>query len=456
MNTIITTISKLIAIPIISILTFAGYSIPTKNSVSVDLPKSNTLQVKGFNPSGGGTYRLRTSAASTDTTIQLSSFKEPVSNIPYTMSYLNTSVGYGTLDPQQPTKSEFISFTGITQNSDGTAILTGVTRGLSRSYPYTASSTLRQSHSGQSIFILSDSPQLFNEYAVKRNDETITGDWHAPTPATDNSIAIRSYVDGKVFGGIGNASETATGTVQIATALQTASSTTNGTLGRLVIPSSLATSTYNAATAGLKVVVTQNNGKIDQNFISIPSLSEVTLTGTTTIQATTTINGYVPQAVVASSSLSTSGSTSFSLSGINYTSDASRILIMASTTHLTGTSGLGITFNGDTNNDYIRYYGPDGSTTANPSLDIFGTYLSGGGKVYITIDVNNATGSPKYMTISGVFRNLTDQKVWATTTAAVWMRPEPINSITVTSVTANALNSGFIKVIAPTTGPSNP
>lgn len=224
-----------------------------------------------YNPSGGGTYRLQSSVGTTNTTVPLSSFKEPISNIPYTMSYLNSSIMYGTLDPQT-SRSEFISFTGITQNSDGTAILTGVTRGLGRSYPYTASSTLRQAHSGQSIFILSDSPQHFEEYGVLQNDQTITGDWHAPTPATDNSIATRAYVDGKTFGGIGGASETATGTVEIATSIEAASSTTNGSLGRLALPASLATSTYNSATAALRVVVTKNSGKIDDNFISTSTL----------------------------------------------------------------------------------------------------------------------------------------------------------------------------------------
>jgi hypothetical protein len=282
MNTLITLIAKIIVAPLIFTLSIAGYDVQ-RNIVPTPTitPKVQTLG--SYNPSGGGTYRLRTTAGSTDTQIQLSSFKEPVSNIAYTMTVLNSSVGYGTLDPQT-SKSEFISFTGIIQNSDGTAILTGVTRGLARSYPYTASSTLRQPHAGQSIFILSDSPQHFNEYAVKQNDETITGDWKVGSPINATSIANRNYVDGKIFGGIGNASETATGTVQIATGLQTASSTSNGTLGRLVIPASLSTSTYNSATAPLKVVVTQNSGKIDDNFISTSTLfTNLSLATTTNI-----------------------------------------------------------------------------------------------------------------------------------------------------------------------------
>jgi len=311
MQTILTSISKILVIPLVGVLSLAGYSLTPTNQIENYVPAIASLQQQvsdlggqvrlgAYNPTGGATYRLQSSIGTTDTTIKLSSFKEPVSQIPYTMSYLNTSVAYGTLDPQQPTRSEFISFTGITQNADGTATLTGVSRGMSRSYPYTASTTLRQTHSGQSIFILSDSPQHFAEYAVKQNDETITGDWKVPTPANATSIVNRNYVDGVAFGGIGGASETATGTVEIATGLEIASSTTNGTLGRLAIPASLATSTYNSATAGLKVIVTQNDGKIDSNFLPsniVTTSGNNTFTGVNTFSTTTatsTMIGSMP------------------------------------------------------------------------------------------------------------------------------------------------------------------
>lgn len=163
-----------------------------------------TFTLGAFNSSGGGTYRLKASVGLTDTTINLASFKEPVSNTPYTMSYLNTSIGYGTIEPQIPGRSEFISFTGITQNSDGSAQLTGVSRGLSRSVGNTgciASTTLAVRHSGQSAFILSDSPCFFSEYAVKRNDESITGSWSFPTPTVASNAATKSWVEGIVNGG---------------------------------------------------------------------------------------------------------------------------------------------------------------------------------------------------------------------------------------------------------------
>ncbi len=161
-----------------------------------------------FNPTGGGTYRLQSSISTTQNTITLTSFKEPISGIKYTMSYLNSSIEYGTIDPQNATSKEFISFTGITQNSDGTALLTGVSRGLGFSYPYTASTTLASSHSGQSIFILSNPPQLTNQYLNMVNGGQVSGlttftDPPIMTNAATSTLQAASvaYVNGLAFGG---------------------------------------------------------------------------------------------------------------------------------------------------------------------------------------------------------------------------------------------------------------
>lgn len=165
---------------------------------------ASPITLGAYSPSGGGTYHLKSSAGITDTTILLSDFKEPVSEIPYTMTYLNSTIGYGTIEPQTIGKSEFVSFTGITQNTNGSAILTGVTRGLTRTpagSDCTASTSLAVRHGGQSIFILSDSPCHFAEYAVKRNDETITGSWLVPTPTASTQIANKTYVDTHINGG---------------------------------------------------------------------------------------------------------------------------------------------------------------------------------------------------------------------------------------------------------------
>ena len=129
-----------------------------------------------YKTTGGQNYRLGSSIGSTDTTILLSSFTEPISGVPYTMTLIGSDIVYGTISPQSD-NSEFISFTGITQNVDGTATLTGVVRGLARSQPYTAQSVFQLPHAGQSIFILSDAPQVFNQFTAKENNETVSGNW---------------------------------------------------------------------------------------------------------------------------------------------------------------------------------------------------------------------------------------------------------------------------------------
>ena len=136
---------------------------------------------------GGGTYRLQSSIGTTDSTIKLSSFLEPVSGTPYTMALINTTIAYGTLDPQTPDRSEFISFTGIIQNADGTATLTGVTRGLARSSPFTSDPVFKQTHSGQSIFVMSNSPQIYNDIYTYVDNLSIAGS--VPATTTVEGIA---------------------------------------------------------------------------------------------------------------------------------------------------------------------------------------------------------------------------------------------------------------------------
>lgn len=153
-----------------------------------------------YNPMGGQTYTLQSSISSTQTTITLSSFTVPVSGDNVTMALMNTSIAYATISPKT-SSSEFISFTGITQNSDGTATLTGVTRGLDKTYPYTENTDFKLPHAGQSTFILSDAPQVFNKYAALANDNIFTGQNEVPVPLDDADIANKGYVDALVNGG---------------------------------------------------------------------------------------------------------------------------------------------------------------------------------------------------------------------------------------------------------------
>lgn len=259
-----------------------------KEEIKIETSQESDMKLGSISFVAGKTYYLYGGGiGSSDTSITLTAFKTPVSNYNLVMSNFGTT-GYVTIEPANTTRQEIVSFTGITQNADGTATLTGATRGLSPVSPYTASTTIQKAHSGGSVVVISNPPQLYDSFPAKSNAETITGSWSFPlTPTIDANPASKKYVDDTAFSGAGviDATATARGVVEISTGLETASSTATGSSGTLAIPASLATSTYNSATASLKVVVTQNNGKIDSYFIATTTLgiyNNVTLTGTTT------------------------------------------------------------------------------------------------------------------------------------------------------------------------------
>lgn len=107
---------------------------------------------------------------------------------------------YLTFEPGSRARQEFASCTTVTQNADGSATISGCTRGLSPITPYTASTSLQFAHAGGSYIIFSNSPQFYDQFTAKGNDETITGDWQVPTPSSANSIANKAYVLSAISG----------------------------------------------------------------------------------------------------------------------------------------------------------------------------------------------------------------------------------------------------------------
>lgn len=252
-------------------------------------PQPNPSQNAGsFSPTGGGTYNLASSVGPNDTTIRLQSFNEPVSGIPYTMNYLGSTIEYGTLAPQT-NHSEFITFNGITPNSDGSVTLTGVIRGISRT-PGTggcvASSTLAQSHSAQEIFILSNSPCFYSNYVTNTSGNsnvilssntfastTYQGFDLDPGASYFNSAASSTFVDQAQLNRLTlancvNATSDTVGCVQLATARQAASSTVTGSSGANdVLWSKYATDTPGMATTS--VIMSLMTGKLAQGWLDL-------------------------------------------------------------------------------------------------------------------------------------------------------------------------------------------
>lgn len=158
----------------------------------------------------GINYKLAGSGCiATASEIILSSFTLPDGTL-ITMSMFGDT-GYMTLEPGT-SKEENISFTGVTQNANGTATLTGVTKGLNFVAPYTSEALLKLAHAGGTIAIISNSAPFYNELSAKDNDETITSQWTFTdpkipkmdtysAPTDDEQLATKKYVDDIASGG---------------------------------------------------------------------------------------------------------------------------------------------------------------------------------------------------------------------------------------------------------------
>jgi len=163
--------------------------------------QTETLGADTVLPIAGMTFYLSgTGISSNATSFILTSFTVTQNGKKIQDSELS-DIFYVTFEPGSRTRQEVVSCTTVVQNADGTATISGCTRGLAPITPYTASTSLQFAHAGGSIAIFSNPPQLYNQMAIKDNDETITGYWDFPSPVGNNNPATKSYVLGVVTGG---------------------------------------------------------------------------------------------------------------------------------------------------------------------------------------------------------------------------------------------------------------
>lgn len=245
---------------------------------------SKTTSFGSFTPVQASTFTLAGAGiTNTQTTVQLASFALPDPNkTPITMSMFG-SIGYGVIEPQT-SRIENISFTGVTQNGNGSATLTGVTRGISFYSPFVSISANMLSHAGGSNFILSNSAAFYGQFAFPNNPQTWTATqtYGSTTPPIYDAdpvwanfstqvLADVSYVNSVVAAGAANASETVKGIIQLSTGAQSAAGTSLGSTGaRLVVPNSLATSTpYSGTPQGSFPTSNAIGGKISQLWIDL-------------------------------------------------------------------------------------------------------------------------------------------------------------------------------------------
>jgi len=346
--------------------------------IGYTLMPSNTFG--NFSPTGGSTYTLQSSISSTQTTITLTSFLEPVSNIPYTMSYINTDIIYGTIAPSTG-NSEFISATGITQNANGTATLTGVLRGLSKT-PGTggcvASTTLSRSWPGQTQFILSNSPCFYSEFAVKQNDEDITGTWtfastsapkyDATYTASGNEFVSFTQLNNTAIQGASTSTEANLGVVELATIAETAAGTASSSAGGPLVPKN--SSFLQTWAAQVHVPVTSALGKISQSLLDLTqhfSFSSLFATNASSTNATTSTQ-YIGS--LTGILKATSGLVGTAVSGEDYAKP--QWMYATTTGHVFATGG-----SQTATSSYFTI--PAGLLTASSTIEFYGGINSGTG-----------------------------------------------------------------------------
>ena len=166
------------------------------------------------------------------------------------------AAGYATIEPGTD-REEIVSFTTITQNASGTATLTGVTRNLKPYSPYNQYSATGYAHSGGSTFVLTNNPQVYD--------------------------AVTDYTDQVAIAGVGNASTTTMGGLELGTSAEvTAGTATGGTGAALAVtPDALSASVYGTNSASVTAAVSATAGagdasklvKLDTSGYLDPSLS---------------------------------------------------------------------------------------------------------------------------------------------------------------------------------------
>jgi hypothetical protein len=181
-------------------------------------------------------YLYGAGASVGDATIVLTSM-EDVDEVLLTMTDFGT-VGYGTLEPGSGTNEEQISFTGITQNANGTATLTGVKTVLMKA-PYTETANLAKTHAGGTAFVISNTAGFYNKFTSKDDDESIAGIYTfaqfpvgpSSAPTTDYQMANKKYADDLAIAGAPDMSTSVKGIAQEATQAQIDAGTQTGSTG---------------------------------------------------------------------------------------------------------------------------------------------------------------------------------------------------------------------------------
>lgn len=247
----------------------------------------------------------------------------------------------------------------------GTSV-TSMTRGVSPSTGTSTIAALQFAHRRGASVKITDFPVIQIIKAQLSGEETIDAPIKYSASIATTTIASDSknlvnveLLNDTAFNGAGvvNATVSTKGVVELATQSEAAASTATGGSGPLVIPASLATSTYNSGTAVNRVVVTDGSGKIDNDFVYSSPPGTISAYATTTAPTGWLLANGSPvsratfselYAVIGVSYGPGDGSTTFNLPDLR-----GRAIVMASSTQ-TATSSYNRATLGSTGGEAIH------------------------------------------------------------------------------------------------------
>lgn len=311
LNTLGTILAKIWAVPAVYFLSLAGYNVAPLTHPTPPVPivrpapdysqdiyhlqtKVSALENKNAlkDMNLGATNALPTSVA-----IFATSLQSPMTSSQTTMTLVSATYNNGASTIASSTYDFIIDEATASQefvSADCTGVTcTNITRGLSWLNGTTSISALQFAHRRGASVKITDAPILLklnwlaNGGMGYPNPILYAGPSTTTIAQNRNNLASWGLVQDTAFSGAGaiKATTAATGYVQLATALQQASSTSTVGGNPLVIQSGNATSSCaNAAFSALNVLVADNFGKLNGNCMP------ATITATTTYIAGAGVN----------------------------------------------------------------------------------------------------------------------------------------------------------------------
>lgn len=415
------TLLTLIGIALVSLAGFAGYQISQ--------PSDQPTLGMSFRPSGySGKLLTRLNSGGSE-----SSFNTTPCTTPDGQTITASAIGDFIVITVNPGAANEEKISASTVSCSGTTLTWTITnRGLSfASATSTITANKKQHAIGETVIISNDDQFLATQYVDIDGVQTIAAlktftsgaMFSTAASSTDectgtSEYCTKDYIDNSVNQGAATSTEALGGIVELATALEVASSTDLGSTRPLVLQAKYATSTpaYSCNSSGtigaLCTVIARNSGKIHQLWIDLTE--DFTFTGALNIAAsvtkTLTLNtlAYVfPTSQSAGTALHNDGSG-------NLTWGATPVLLVSTTT-TTAMDYATTTWSGNYQNLRFVYNQPSANASLiNPRLyfnsdrglnygySAFEMFTTGAGYQSLgttALLLNNiATSSPKYTT----------------------------------------------------------